>query len=99
MEIQLSCTKGNAKIKPRLMGKYENPQLLTGKRRRWDSLHWSLMNRTDKGHEVSLQGLYRGSYADAVVLAKDLHRALLDAGMPDSAARLANALASNDEIV
>lgn len=96
-EIMLPCTEGNAKIRAHMIGKREHPQLLTGKRRRWDSLSWSLFCASKDGREVALQGLWRGSYADAMVLAKDLHKALLEAGMVESAKELANACAANGE--
>lgn len=98
-ETQLKCTKGNAMFKGMMMGQYERPMILTGKRRKWDSLHWSLFQNTPNGYEVSLQGLYRGNYCDAKCLAKDLYRVMIEHGMTQSAESLARACAANGEDV
>jgi hypothetical protein len=99
MEIELKCTKGNAKLKGLrlgIKGDWEQPKLLTGKRRKWDSLHWSLFQAKDGDMLVSLQGLYRGSYGDAYCMASDLYKALIETGMEENAKRLQNACAANN---
>ena len=88
----ITCSRGNAAIRTGTLG----PQILTGKRRRWDSLHWSLMGTTpDGGMEVSLQGLWRGRYADAKTTARSLHHALTTIEHAKEADDLARACAAN----
>lgn len=56
---------------------HETVFILTGKRKKPDSLSWSASIECDQGDfEVHCQGLYRGSYADATVLCSDLYRVL-----------------------
>lgn len=98
-EIKLPCTEGNATLKAFSLGTQEHPKILTGKRRKFDSLYWSLWNDTGKGHEINLQGLYRGRCCDAKVMAKDLHKALLLLGMTETAQKLSNACKANGEVL
>jgi len=72
MAITLNCKKGNAEIR---IGK-NRVQILTGRRRKWDVLHWSRYSDDD----IAVQGLYRGRYADAVVHVSELISALESLG-------------------
>jgi hypothetical protein len=96
MEYELKCTKGNAKIKAFKLGEYEHPKVLTGKRRKWDNLHWSLFDKKNGDMLLSIQGLYRGKYGDAYCLASDLYKTLIECGMVESANGLKRACEANN---
>jgi hypothetical protein len=91
-EISLPCLRGNARV----MAGPTGARVLTGKRKRPDSLFWSLLGERDGSPmAVAVQGLYRGSYADAIADARELYRALLAVADADEAANLARACAAN----
>ena len=72
-EVILNCQRGNARIRlDRVLPKRKGAQVLTGRRRKWDALHWSPMG----DGRVGVQGLFRGRYADAVVNKDELIAAL-----------------------
>ena len=77
-EIEVVCTNGNAKIKTEKRRYTESVMVLTGRRRKWDVLSWSL--RGDD--EVTIHGLYNGRYGDTNANVEDLISALsqLDSG-------------------
>lgn len=86
--VPVKCTQGNATL---FAGPY-GALVLTGKRTRKDSLYWSLL---EHGQRVSLQGLYRGRYCDAIAASVDLFAALLAVGCAKDAADLERALVAN----
>ena len=95
MEIELPCIKGNAKIQRGYIGEYERPRILTGRKRKLDSLHWSLAD----AQTCYIQGMYKGSYADATVKAQDLYDALIAIGMVETANRVFAACEANNHIL
>jgi len=68
----VKCIRGNATIKADTTGHVPSIAILTGKRRKWDLMSWSLMD----GNKISVQGLYRGHYCDAVTTDDELISAL-----------------------
>lgn len=103
-QVSLPCIEGNATLFAHNLGEWERPLILTGKRRRADSLHWALIGNPRSGDfdrvpgskfPVALSGLYRGRYADAVCEARELHRALIELGMAKTAGELARACRAN----
>lgn len=70
----------------------EHILILTGKRKRPDVLSWSGSYEVGEtgDYEVCCQGLYRGHYADAKVLASDLYR-FLSENAPRQAVRFLQA--------
>lgn len=96
--ISLPCLRGNAVLsftdKP---DQWSRPYVLTGKRKRPDTLHWTLLGeREGVKMAVGIQGLYRGSYADAIAEAGELYKALVTLGAVKEAGELAAACAAND---
>lgn len=90
--VALACLWGNATLFPGRHGAL----ILTGKRTRPDSIFWSLYGeREGVAMAVSVQGLYRGRYADAIVSAQVLFDGLRAVGDKDGAQSLANACAAN----
>lgn len=59
-EVTVVCKRGNASVRVSSKGW---TQVLTGKRRKWDTLHWSFFSDTS---EIAIQGLWRGRYGDAI---------------------------------
>ncbi len=96
-EISLRCLRGNATVFPApKTAEWAGARVLTGKRTRPDSLFWSLYGERDGvPMAVSIQGLYRGRYADAIADARELFRALLAVGDTKTADRLRSACAAN----
>jgi hypothetical protein len=79
--VTLQCTRGSARLRVSSSRLHGSVQILTGKRRVWDGLHWSLYSES----EVALQGLWKGHYADAVVKCEDFVDALRSLGAVETA--------------
>lgn len=88
MTVTLNCLRGNAQLK--LVGCHAF--VLTGKRRRWDHLFFSWY--TDDSFQI--QGLWRGSYGDAVVSAAELIDGLERVGCTQSADHIREMLADRE---
>lgn len=78
--VTLNCIRGKARLS--VQGGFV--RLLTGDRRKWDGLYWALYS----DDRIALQGLYRGTYADAVVEAGEFLAALERLGCLDLAAQI-----------
>ena len=83
---EVPCVRGKMWIKH---GRF-SPQILTGNKRRFDSVYWSGYGSSEQGYQVAVNGLYRGKYAECIVLYKDLHNAFLNVGNMEAAQRLKN---------
>ncbi len=80
MEVSVKCVRGNCRLTLLKSVVGIRVGILTGQRRKWDHLHWSLMN----DDEIAVQGLWRGRYADAIVKDTDLFTALETLGADET---------------
>jgi len=75
------------------IGSLGSVMIVTGKSTVADSMHWSAMRKNAAGEWlVSVQRLFKGRYADAVVKAVDLLAALKQAGCEGEAESLNSAM-------
>ncbi len=97
LTVSLPCLRGNATLSRATPGdEWTRANILTGKRKRPDTLHWSLYGpREGVKMAVMLQGLYRGSYGDAIADCVTLHASLIQLGAQREAGDLARACAAN----
>jgi len=97
LTVSLPCLRGNATLSRTTPGdEWTRAMILTGQRKRPDTLHWSLYGeREGVKMAVMLQGLYRGSYGDAIADAPALHAALIQLGAEREAGELAAACLAN----
>lgn len=87
-EVSLNCVKGRAKIRCIPHPYTERVEILTGRRYVWDRLSWSGYG---DGASVQVCGLFRGSYADAVVSVVELIQALESIGAKQAASEVKRA--------
>lgn len=87
MVVNVKCVRGNCQLTLLKSIVGLRVGVLTGKRRKWDHLHWSLMD----DDTISVQGLWRGRYADAIVTDTELLAALETIGAVDMANRIRKA--------
>ncbi len=88
----VKCVRGNCQLQLLRSVVGVRVGILTGKRRKWDHLHWSLMN----DDEIAVQGLWRGRYADAIVKDTDLLAALEQLGAIEMANSIRRARGTPD---
>lgn len=85
-EANVICKRGNARVRVSSKGW---TQVLTGKRRKWDTLHWSFFSDTS---EMAIQGLWRGRYADAIATTENLLTALREIGATSAVSGIEEAM-------